>query len=68
MSFPPILYYIINVTSCYFNYPTLMLGCDVRHSPMLEEIAASQGVKMKGFSLVHLMISDPSNIPELISR
>jgi len=45
-----------------------MLGCDVRHSPMLEEIAASRGVKMKGFSLVHLMISDPSNLPELISR
>ncbi|KAG1935942.1 glycine N-acyltransferase-like protein [Pimephales promelas] len=49
--------------STYF----LIGGCDVRHSPMLEEIAASRGVKMKGFSLVHLMISDPSNLPELIS-
>lgn len=48
---------------------TLMLGCDTRHSPMLKEIAASRGVNMKGFSLVHLMIlSDPSHLPELITR
>ncbi|XP_056108948.1 glycine N-acyltransferase-like protein 3 [Rhinichthys klamathensis goyatoka] len=50
--------------STYF----LIGGCDLRHSPMLEEIAASRGVNMKGFSLVHLMIlSDPGNLPELIT-
>ncbi|XP_077092683.1 glycine N-acyltransferase-like protein 3 [Siphateles boraxobius] len=50
--------------STYF----LIGGCDLRHSPMLKEIAASRGVIMKGFSLVHLMIlSDPSHLPELIT-
>lgn len=48
---------------------TLILGCDVRHSPMLKEIAASRGVTMKEYSLVHLMIlTDPSHLPELITR
>ncbi|CAM4726115.1 unnamed protein product [Leuciscus chuanchicus] len=50
--------------STYF----LIGGCDTRHSPVLKEIAASRGVNMKGFSLVHLMIlSDPSHLPELIT-
>uniref|UniRef100_A0A671KRN3 Glycine N-acyltransferase-like protein n=1 Tax=Sinocyclocheilus anshuiensis TaxID=1608454 RepID=A0A671KRN3_9TELE len=36
--------------STYF----LIGGCDLRHSLMLKEIAASRGVSMKGFSLVDL--------------
>ncbi|XP_067277496.1 glycine N-acyltransferase-like protein 3 [Pseudorasbora parva] len=50
--------------STYF----LLGGCDLRHSPMLKEIAASRGVNMKGFTLVHLMmLSEPCHLPELIS-
>ncbi|XP_016388843.1 glycine N-acyltransferase-like protein 3 [Sinocyclocheilus rhinocerous] len=50
--------------STYF----LIGGCDLRHSLMLKEIAASRGVSMKGFSLVHLMtLTEPSHLPELIT-
>ncbi|XP_050981134.1 glycine N-acyltransferase-like protein 3 [Labeo rohita] len=46
----------------------LIGGCDVRHIPMLKEIAASRGVSMKEFSLVHLMtLTDPSHLPELVT-
>lgn len=47
----------------------LIPGCDVRHSPMLKEIAASRSVQMKGFSLVHLMtLPEPKHLPELSNR
>uniref|UniRef100_A0A673HA82 Glycine N-acyltransferase-like protein n=1 Tax=Sinocyclocheilus rhinocerous TaxID=307959 RepID=A0A673HA82_9TELE len=47
--------------STYF----LIGGCDLRHSLMLKEIAASRGVSMKGFSLVHLMtLTEPSHLPD----
>ncbi|XP_051946634.1 glycine N-acyltransferase-like protein 3 [Xyrauchen texanus] len=46
----------------------LIGGCDVSHSPMLKEIAASRGVTMKGFTLVHLMtLSEPNQLPELMN-
>nr|XP_055026895.1 uncharacterized protein LOC129416586 [Misgurnus anguillicaudatus] len=49
-----------------WNTYFLIGGCDVRHSPMLKEIAASRSVQMKGFSLVHLMIlPEPKHLPEL---
>ncbi|KAK2896904.1 hypothetical protein Q8A67_011392 [Cirrhinus molitorella] len=51
--------------STYF----LIGGCDLCHSPMLKEIAASRGISMKGYSLVHLMtLTEPSHLPELITR
>ncbi|KAL1262760.1 hypothetical protein QQF64_005499 [Cirrhinus molitorella] len=50
--------------STYF----LIGGCDLCHSPMLKEIAASRGISMKGYSLVHLMtLTEPSHLPELIT-
>ncbi|XP_057197951.1 glycine N-acyltransferase-like protein 3 isoform X2 [Triplophysa rosa] len=48
--------------STYF----LVGGCDVRHAPMLKEIAASRDVLMKGYTLVHLMtLPEPNHVPEL---
>ncbi|XP_050981133.1 glycine N-acyltransferase-like protein 3 [Labeo rohita] len=45
----------------------LIGGIDVRHLPMLNEIAASRGVNIKEFPLVHLMtFTDPSHLPELV--
>ncbi|XP_051504666.1 glycine N-acyltransferase-like protein 3 isoform X2 [Myxocyprinus asiaticus] len=50
--------------STYF----LIAGCDVSHSPLMKEIAASRGVTMKGSSLVHLMtLPEPNQLPELMN-
>lgn len=48
--------------SAYF----LIGGFDISLAPMLKEIAASRGVNVRGFTLVHLMtLSDPRDLPEL---
>ncbi|KAI7805825.1 glycine-N-acyltransferase-like protein 3 isoform X1 [Triplophysa rosa] len=53
----------INFTFGHFKF---ILGCDVRHAPMLKEIAASRDVLMKGYTLVHLMtLPEPNHVPEL---
>lgn len=50
--------------STYF----LIGGCDMRHLPMLKEISAARGVRMKGLSLVHLMtLPEPGHLLQLIT-
>ena len=41
-------------------------GFNISLAPMLKEVAASRGVNVRGFTLVHLMsLSDPCDLPEL---
>lgn len=55
----------INLTFGHFE----LIGCDVRHAPMLKETAASRDVHMKGYTLVHLMtLPEPNHVPELNNR
>ncbi len=71
MNYFPKKYNIINMNSGYLKNSGYFsfLGCDLRHSPMLKETAASRGVSVKGLSLVHLMtLTEPSHFPELITR
>ncbi|XP_042562534.1 glycine N-acyltransferase-like protein 3 isoform X2 [Clupea harengus] len=44
----------------------LIGGFNISLAPMLKEVAASRGVNVRGFTLVHLMsLSDPCDLPEL---
>ncbi|XP_030627900.1 glycine N-acyltransferase-like protein 3 [Chanos chanos] len=48
--------------STYF----LIGGFDIQHAPLLREVAASKGVSVRGFTLVHLMtLPDQSLLPPL---